>query len=243
MRHESTSNSENVTRTGAPLTVTWRARWSIVTGPTDTTPSTTRPWARRRTARMRLRRSARPDRFRTWAAAPGEPKRLRDVVVGAGLEALDDVGLAVERGEHDDRHDRAPGAQGAGDVVAGRPGAERDVEQHDVEVLLGRAGERRLPVGHGGDPVALPLEGPGEHVAQRLVVVDDQDVQRGVALHARWTVAAGGRPTRRRAERLGSAPWPWFASRPSSAARGRTRSSRSRSPSPRSSAACARPSS
>src|SRR6185436_19717577 len=52
MRQDSTSNSENVTRTGEPFTVTWRARWSIVTGPTETTPSTTRPCARRRTARM-----------------------------------------------------------------------------------------------------------------------------------------------------------------------------------------------
>ena len=58
---------------------------------------------------MRLRSSARSE-------------RLGDVVVGARLEALDGVGLAVERGEHDDRDDVAPGAQRAGDVVAGRPG-------------------------------------------------------------------------------------------------------------------------
>jgi hypothetical protein len=45
--------------------------------------------------------------------------------------------------------------------------------------------------------MALALEGAGEHVAQGLVVVDDQDVERRRRLHARWTVAAGGEATGR----------------------------------------------
>src|SRR3954462_6993314 len=125
------------------------------------------------------------------AAQLGQAEGLGDVVGGAGLEALHDVGLAVERGQHDDRDDRAAGAQRAGDVVAGRTGPERDVEEHDVEVLLGRPGERRVPVGHGGHAMALALEGPREHVAQRLVVVDNEDVERRGGLHARWTVPSG----------------------------------------------------
>ena len=51
----------------------------------------------------------------------------------------------------------------AGDVVAGRPGPERDVEQDDVELLGPGALERRVPVGDGGDPVALALERAREH--------------------------------------------------------------------------------
>ena len=68
--------------------------------------------------------------------------------------------------------------------MAGRAGAERDVEQHDVERALGGGVERGLAVGHGGHAVALALEGAREHVAQRLVVVDQQDVERRGRLHA-----------------------------------------------------------
>ena len=157
--------------------MTWRARWSIVTGPDADDALDDAPLGA-------AQHGADP------AAQLGQAERLGDVVVGARLEALDDVGLAVERGEHDDRHDGAPGAQRAGDVVAGGAGAEGDVEQHDVEVLLGGARERLVAVGDGGHPVALALEGAREHVAQRRVVVDDQDVQRGDALHSRRTVAA-----------------------------------------------------
>jgi hypothetical protein len=57
--------------------------------------------------------------------------------------------------------------------VTGRPRAEGDVEQHDVEVVLGRLRDGSLAVGHGRHAVALALEGTGEHRAQGLVVVDN----------------------------------------------------------------------
>ena len=59
------------------------------------------------------------------------------------------------------------------------PGAERDVEQHDVEAALGGRVERRVAVGDRGHAMALALERAREHLAQRRVVVDEQDVQRG----------------------------------------------------------------
>ena len=59
-----------------------------------------------------------------------------------------------------------------------------NVSVYDVEVVLAGLGDRRLPIGNGGDPVTLAFEGPREHVAQRLVVVNDQDVERGGGLHA-----------------------------------------------------------
>ena len=37
--------------------------------------------------------------------------------------------------------------------------------------------------GDGGDAMALALERAGEHLAQRAVVVDQQDVQRRGGLH------------------------------------------------------------
>ena len=112
------------------------------------------------------------------AAQLGEAERLGDVVVGAGLEPLDGVGLAVERGQHDDRHDVAARAQRAADVVAVRARPERDVEQDDVEVLAAGELDRGVAVGDGLDAVALAREGVRQRVAQRALVVDDEDRER-----------------------------------------------------------------
>jgi hypothetical protein len=67
--------------------------------------------------------------------------------------------------------------------VAGGALAERDVEQDDVVGLVAGGLQRGVAVGHGGHAVALALERAGEHVAQRAVVVDQQDVQRRDGLH------------------------------------------------------------
>ena len=74
--------------------------------------------------------------------------------------------------------DGAALAQRAGHVVTGRPRAEGDVEQDHVEVALGRLRYRRVAVGHGRHAVALALERAREHLTQRLVVVDDEDLER-----------------------------------------------------------------
>ena len=70
------------------------------------------------------------------------------------------------------------------DVVPGRARAERDVEQHDVVRPRGGGRERGLAVGHGRDAMALAFEGAGEHLPQGVVVVDEEDVQRGGGQHA-----------------------------------------------------------
>ena len=114
---------------------------------------------------MRLRSSAWPNGF-------------DDVVVGARLEPEDGVGLAVERGEHDHRHDVVAVAQRAADLVAvGRP-AQRDVEQHDVEVLRAGVVDRGTAVGDGQHAVPVAGERRAQGLAQRGLVVDDEDVQR-----------------------------------------------------------------
>ena len=76
------------------------------------------------------------------------------------------------------------------------PGPEGDVEQDDVEVALGRLRDRRLAVGHGRHAVALALERAREHLAQRLVVVDDEDVERRGGLHALTVAPRAGHRTR-----------------------------------------------
>ena len=108
--------------------------------------------------------------------------RLADVVVRARLEAEHGVGLRVERGEHDDRHRVVAVAQRAADLVAVRPGAERGVEQHDVEAVGGGAVDRRPPVSDGERGVPFSLERAGEGFAQRRLVVDDED-REGAVLH------------------------------------------------------------
>ena len=81
-------------------------------------------------------------------------------------------------------HHRPALAQRARHVVAGRARPEGDVEQDHVEVALGRLRDRLLAVGHRRHAVALALERAREHLAQRLVVVDDEDVECRGGLHA-----------------------------------------------------------
>ena len=71
-------------------------------------------------------------------------ERLRDVVVGAELEAGDPVGLLVARGQHHDRHLRL-GAHLPADLEAVDPG-QADVEHDEpdrVAAQLGRPPPRR----------------------------------------------------------------------------------------------------
>src|SRR3954451_1791830 len=76
-------------------------------------------------------------------------ERLDDVVVGARLQAEDDVdGVALSR-EHHDRHARL-GADGPADVDAVHAG-EHEVQQHDIGPQLTHGGQRTGAVAdHGG---------------------------------------------------------------------------------------------
>ena len=60
---------------------------------------------------------------------------------------------------------------------------ERDVEQDDVERALLGGLERGLAVADGGHAMALALEGTRQHLPQRAVVVDQQNVQSTTRLH------------------------------------------------------------
>jgi hypothetical protein len=105
-----------------------------------------------------------------------QPERLRDVVVGAHLEADDGVDLGVARRDHDDRHLRT-GPQLAAHVDA------RDLGEHHVEQHERRAGgvEALDGLGAVGGQLhveALALERDGERVTVGLLVVDDQDRRR-----------------------------------------------------------------
>ena len=106
----------------------------------------------------------------------GESKRLGDVVVGAGFEPENGVGIGVVAGQHDDRRLEAVLAQNAHRLAAidvGQP----DIHDHQVDL----AGLGRLhPFGAGVDRDRLELLVQRELLDQRLaqfgVVVDDQDL-------------------------------------------------------------------
>src|SRR5204863_529293 len=101
--------------------------------------------------------------------------RLRDEVVGAGLERPHAVLLHARGHQHDRQETRVRArAKAPGQLVAVHPGHE-DVQQHDIRVLADRDGDavlgaRRLERAHAGvlQQVAGEL-----HVL--LVVLDDQD--------------------------------------------------------------------
>ena len=104
-----------------------------------------------------------------------EAEGLGDVVVGAGVEALDRVGLLAERGQHDDRRLEALAAQAAADLAAVDV-RQADVEQDGGERLLRRHRERLLARAGLVDREALVLaELGGQLAAQRRVVVHDQE--------------------------------------------------------------------
>ena len=119
----------------------------------------------------RLLRAAeeRPDPGRQLAQA----ERLRHVVVGAELEADDLVELRVLGREHDDRHARL-GADDPADLDAGQL-RQHQVEEDEVGLVGPEARQRLAPVGRRDDPEAVRLERVDERLAERRLVVDDED--------------------------------------------------------------------
>ena len=98
---------------------------------------------------------------------------LRQVVVGAELEAEDPVDLAVAGGEEDDRH-----LGGLADLLADLEAVdigEADVEHDEAGPVAAErvepgAARRRLQ-----DPVPLPFQVQADEVGDVVLVVDDDD--------------------------------------------------------------------
>ena len=120
------------------------------------------------------------------AAQLRDPDRLGHVVVGARLEREDDVGLAVARGEGDHVGASPAARRRRQTSTPSGPGAEADVEQHEVEVW-GQRVERGAALGGLDDGVAVRAEGTRHDVAQVGLVLDDEDAatraRAGVAGH------------------------------------------------------------
>ncbi len=74
----------------------------------------------------------------------GEPERLDQVVVGAGVEAGDDVELLVAGGEDEDGQVGVRGAQPPADVDAVDVG-QAEVEDDELDAVVGRGRARGAP--------------------------------------------------------------------------------------------------
>ena len=100
-------------------------------------------------------------------------ERLRDVVVGADLEAEHAVDLLVARGQH---HDREIGAVAdlAADVEA-VDARQADVEDDDADLVAAELGERVLAGAHPQHAVAVRAEVAANQLADRELVLDDED--------------------------------------------------------------------
>ena len=104
----------------------------------------------------------------------GERERLREVIVDTRIEALDDIGDCVARGEHQDRYCAAVFSQAAShfDAVEAR---KHPIENDHVELIGLTEREAFLAVGSDADDVVLFGQAPFEEVRHGAVVFYDED--------------------------------------------------------------------
>ena len=84
---------------------------------------------------------------------------------------------AIERGQHQHRHEPVRLAQLAGDVEAIDAG-QHDIQDHDVRVraVAQQVLERRFAIVEHGDLVAFGFEIEAQPLRQVRLVLDDQDL-------------------------------------------------------------------
>ncbi len=107
-----------------------------------------------------------------------ERERLGEVVVGADVERVGLVVLAVLGGEHQHRHPAALGAQRLHDPVARLPG-QHDVEHDRVVVAGARPGQAVQAVLAEVDGEALRAQPALQGRRERPLVLDHQDAHAG----------------------------------------------------------------
>lgn len=103
-------------------------------------------------------------------------ERLRDEVVGAGVEPGDDIRQRGPTRQEQDREGRMTGieSQPTGQLVPVETG-QPNVEQDEVGPMDGDRAQASLAIGGGVNAVPLRFKEPGEQRPVRLVILDDQD--------------------------------------------------------------------
>ena len=99
----------------------------------------------------------------------GQPERLGHVVVGARVQADDEVDLVGAGGQHQHGQLGAVGAQAPADLQAVHAG-QPEVEHEQVDSLGGGGVEHRRAVGDDVDLVSLTFEGAGERFGDGRIV-------------------------------------------------------------------------
>jgi hypothetical protein len=102
--------------------------------------------------------------------------RLEKIVVAAGSDALDKIGIGRARGQEDDGCPFArllDGADAACDLVAVHA-REHHVEQHDVRIVLAERRHTTLSVGGGNRQYPHPLQMLADDSEPCLGIFDDQ---------------------------------------------------------------------
>ncbi len=94
-------------------------------------------------------------------------------MVGAVLHRLHGGFNLVDRRDHDDFDEAVVFLDDAQDFEAADAG-ESDIEQHQIDVVLGEQGEGGLAARHSQDPV-FALQDGGQRVPHPLVIIDDED--------------------------------------------------------------------
>jgi hypothetical protein len=112
---------------------------------------------------------------------------FQDVALGAGVEGLVDVFIAVEGGEHDD----AGGAVGEADFLRGLHAAfegHAGIEQDEVGLVLAIHAHGLGAVGGLGDDfhVWLVVDDGGDAHADDVVVVGNEDTDFGMGFQDEW---------------------------------------------------------
>src|SRR6476660_1152973 len=107
-----------------------------------------------------------------------ELERLGDIVIGAGFQAENGVGIGGLRCEHDDRPLEAAAAEqlaGLASIDVGKP----NIEKHEVHMAVARQLEAFRGIGRE-QRIELLVQGKllAQGVAKLIVVIDDQDLAR-----------------------------------------------------------------
>ena len=111
-------------------------------------------------------------------AQPGqqhiEAERFGDVIVGAGIEAENFVGIGVVPGQHDDRRLDAVAPHQPADLTTIHIG-QTDIKHDGIEIILfGRLERRRRAVRRHGGELFMQLELLAQRFAQCIVIVDEK---------------------------------------------------------------------
>jgi len=121
-------------------------------------------------------------------------ERLAEIIVGADLKADDAVDVFFQRGQENDGHVRALGAQIPADIEP-RPVREHDIEHDEIDLVRRQPLVQLVAACREQHAEALTLDIAGEKLADlRIVVCDKNSLLRAHRTHFYRRAVAATRP-------------------------------------------------